>query len=137
MNEYALLVSNVFRETRFYTEQPKNIPHKKMVWLPVVRQVGNTAFSSAVNNTWVIQTQTPAAVKPQVVSARQARLALLNNNLLDDVELIVSLQNKSIQIAWEYATEIYRTDELITTLAKELKLSNSDVDRLFLEASLL
>jgi hypothetical protein len=36
MTEYALIVDGTFKETRNFPEKPANIPHKKVVWLPVV-----------------------------------------------------------------------------------------------------
>ena len=75
-------------------------------------------------------------VIPPSITMRQCRLYLLNQNLLDDVENIVS-QNRAWQIEWEYANEILRTNQLITAMQSSLNLTNEQVDTMFLEASKL
>lgn len=135
MREFALLINDEFKEIRQYDTKPVNIPHKDVVWLDVVRQTGNTAFTANINNTWVIQTTPSVTPTPTVVSARQARLALLNNNLLDEVNVLVSTQPKSVQITWEYATEVRRDDQILNQLAINLNLTEEDLDNLFVEAS--
>lgn len=38
MAEYALIVNGVFREIKNFSQQPTNVPHKQVVWLPVVHE---------------------------------------------------------------------------------------------------
>ena len=71
---------------------------------------------------------------PHSITMRQYRLYLLNQNLLDRVEDIVS-QNKAWQIEWEYANEVERTNQLITAMQSSLNLTNEEVDNMFIEAS--
>ena len=73
---------------------------------------------------------------PTSITMRQCRLYLLNQNLLDDVENIVS-QNRAWQIEWEYANEVLRTNQLITAMQSSLNLTNEQVDTMFFEASKL
>lgn len=75
-------------------------------------------------------------VIPTSITMRQCRLHLLNQNLLDDVENIVS-QNRAWQIEWEYANEVLRTNQLIVAMQSSLNLTNEQVDTMFLEASKL
>lgn len=75
-------------------------------------------------------------VIPTSITMRQCRLYLLNQNLLDDVENIVS-QNRAWQIEWEYANEVLRTNQLITAMQSSLNLTDEQVDSMFLEASKL
>lgn len=75
-------------------------------------------------------------VIPTSITMRQCRLYLLNQNLLDDVENIVS-QNRSWQIEWEYAIEVLRTNQLIVAMQSSLNLTDEQVDTMFLEASKL
>jgi len=37
MNEYALFINGTFEHIKRLAEQPVNIPHKNVVWYPVVR----------------------------------------------------------------------------------------------------
>ena len=71
---------------------------------------------------------------PHSITMLQCRLYLLNQNLLDRVEDIVS-QNKAWQIEWEYANEVERTNQLITAMQSSLNLTNEEVDNMFIEAS--
>lgn len=73
---------------------------------------------------------------PTSITMRQARLYLLNQNLLDNVESLVS-QNRAWQIEWEYANEVLRTNQLITAMQSSLNLTNEQVDTMFFEASKL
>jgi hypothetical protein len=77
----------------------------------------------------------PAPTVPQVVSPKQARIALLNAGLLDQVQAAVDAAGGATKIAWEYATEISRTDPLIETLAQSLQLTDAQVDQLFTAAA--
>lgn len=78
----------------------------------------------------------PIIIVPNSITMRQARLYLLSINKLDDVELLVQ-GNKAWQIEWEYANEVLRSNQLITTLQSALELSNTDIDNMFIEASKL
>ena len=70
-------------------------------------------------------------VVPSSMSMKQARLALLSAGLLDKVESTISGMSKSAQIAWEFSTQVDRTDALTQSLAELLGLSSADVDALF------
>ena len=77
---------------------------------------------------------------PQSVTMRQARLALLNVGLLDDVDAAIAsiqdpVQRKAAQIEWEYATSVDRNSEFVQNLAAGLNLSDTDLDNLFTQAS--
>lgn len=81
----------------------------------------------------------PPGVKtkvPQVVTMRQARLALLDAGLLDAVQAAVNVAPQETKIAWEYAIELGRSDSLVTTLAASLGLTETQIDGLFILASL-
>jgi len=75
-------------------------------------------------------------VIPTSITMRQCRLYLLNQNLLDDVENIVS-QNRAWQIEWEYENEVLRTNQLIVAMQSSLNLTYEQIDTMFLEASKL
>lgn len=78
--------------------------------------------------------ETPVAV-PTTVTKRQAKLALLDSGILDDVETLVSSLDRGTRIEWEDSTEFHRDSPIISSLAKGLGLSEKDVDTLFLKAS--
>ena len=74
---------------------------------------------------------------PAVVSARQARLALIGAGLLDAVETAVAGLSAAHRVEWEYATEVHRDHALIADLATALDLTSAQVDDLFRAAALL
>lgn len=75
----------------------------------------------------------PPAVENRV-TARQARLALLEAGLLDKVEKSVASSDRKTQIAWEFANELGRKDSMVEAISNALGLSESEVDDLFARA---
>jgi len=109
---------------------------------PVVRASqsatpGEPVFANgAWRQTWVVTDNPPPSV-PDTVSARQARLALLQGGILASVEAMIARQDKATRITWEYATEFRRDDPLLTQLAQNLGLSEAEIDQFFTLASTL
>jgi hypothetical protein len=77
------------------------------------------------------QEEINAAKAAQSVTMRQARLALLQSGLLDQVTSAIAQGTQADQITWEYATEVCRTDSLVNNLALVLGLTNQQLDELF------
>lgn len=91
---------------------------------------------------WLTAGNTPEPyVAPVVVitsvTPRQARLALLSEGLLDEVQTLVDQAGGAAKITWEYATEINRNDPLIESLGQTLGLSETQIDNLFTQAATL
>ena len=74
---------------------------------------------------------------PQVVTIRQAKLALLQAGLLDDVDAAVAQADRATQIEWEYATEVRRYWPTLLTLQTALGLTEQQVNDLFISAALI
>lgn len=74
---------------------------------------------------------------PQVVTPRQARLALLAAGLLDDVNAAIAAAGTQAQIDWDYALEIRRDNALIASMAGGLGLTSAQIDDLFRAAAAL
>lgn len=78
---------------------------------------------------------------PEVVTMRQARLALLQVGLLSNVEAAInslaSPQKEAAQIEWEYSQEVQRDKELVALLAPALGLNDAQLDALFVLAATL
>jgi hypothetical protein len=90
---------------------------------------------------WELVDAPPEPV-PDVVSMRQARLALLQVGLLDQVDAaIMAIEDptarREAEITWQYSTEVMRTDPLVAQLAATFGLSESEVDDLFRLAATL
>lgn len=95
--------------------------------------------------TWLADGNSPdpvpsaPVVVPEVVSMRQARLALLDAGLLSAVTTAIagmsSPAKERAQIDWEYATEVRRDNALLVALATSLSLDAGDLDALFTAAA--
>jgi hypothetical protein len=80
----------------------------------------------------------PADIPPVVIpdiSMRQARLALLADGLLDDVE--AALSTPEYKIWWEYSTVVERSNYLVNDVLKILGKSDEEIDQMFIGASQL
>lgn len=82
-----------------------------------------------------VEYETTPTIVPDLITPRQARLALLGADLLDDVEAAVNAAGGATKITWEYATEINRNDPLFATLGGSLGLTADQIDNLFRAAS--
>lgn len=79
--------------------------------------------------------QFPAAPVPFSVTMRQARLALLSQGILDDVETaIAEMDDRAVQIEWEFATTVERQSPFVAQIAELLALDDEALDALFLKA---
>lgn len=75
---------------------------------------------------------------PEVVTMRQARLALLQANLLTAVQdAIANGSDEAMKIEWEYATEVRRDWASLISLAAALNMSDAELDGLFILAGTL
>ena len=82
----------------------------------------------------------PIAV-PQIVTMRQARLALLGAGKLTDVDNAInalpSPAKEAAQIEWEYSQEVNRQNGLVSQLAPLLGMTEADLDALFVAGAAL
>lgn len=74
---------------------------------------------------------------PQQVTMRQARLALLNAGLLDDVEVVIAAAGREAQLEWEYAAVVDRSNPAIAAVQQQEDLTDAQIDDLFREAAKL
>ena len=104
------------------------------------------AFRSAVADAGASAPVIPVSIEdtglgvepvPPVVSARQLRLQLLQDELLDETEAFIAAAPREVQIAFEYAVEFERYHPFITGAADALGLSQDQVDDMFRRAARL
>ena len=69
----------------------------------------------------------PLSVAIREIDARQLRLALLQMELLDDIEAALSQLGRAAQIEWEYATNIREDYPLVLALATNLGLDTKEI----------
>ena len=83
----------------------------------------------------------PAVIIPQRITARQARLALLDAGLLDDVDDIIEALpanvRAQVRIEWDRATHVERGSPVTQMVATALGLTSAQVDALFVAAAVL
>ena len=73
---------------------------------------------------------------PLSITPLQAKLQLLEIELLDEVEELVK-QDRRVEIYWTNAQKFNKDDEILKTMATALGLSSEQLDDLFLQASKL
>ena len=78
-------------------------------------------------------------IVPEVVTMRQARLALLAVGKLADVTAAInslpSPEKEAAQIEWEFSTTVVRTHGLVEQLSPVLGFTSEELDSLFLAAA--
>ena len=79
----------------------------------------------------------PPPVVPQIVSRAQFILALLQIDLLDEVEAAIALADRATQINYQERLEFERGFPLIATMAAVLGKTDAEVDALFVLAATL
>lgn len=91
----------------------------------------------ATGETFEREMAEPVVSVPDAISMRQARLALLQADLLSAVDAAVDSLDTAARIEWEYATEVRRDSVLVAMLAPALGLDDKQVDALFIAAAAL
>lgn len=80
-------------------------------------------------------------VIPERVSMRQARLALLEAELLDSVDAAIigmpGVDGQAARIEWDYSQEVWREKPLVAMMAQALNLTAEQLDDLFFRAGQL
>jgi len=81
------------------------------------------------------------ALIPKSVTMRQARLALLENGLLDTVQQAIAnmqgVEGDKARIEWEFSSAVERDKQLVLSLTSALNLTETQLDALFILANTL
>ena len=77
---------------------------------------------------------------PESVTMRQARLVLLQQGILDDVETAINTiedeaTRRAVQIEWEYALDVRRDWPALQMVTQQLGITDEQLDQMFLLAS--
>ena len=108
----------------------------------IIAQGGFEERQGAWYRTWVVTNYTPEEKRQRMkVTMRQARLALLQQNLLSQVETAIAAmqdpEKSQVSIEWEYASTVERTSPWIGTMGNALGLTEEQLDDLFVLAATL
>ena len=106
--------------------------------------IGTQVAQFSGRDGWALLAEAPTALPapvPQVVTMRQARLALLQQGLLASIQpAIDSLDEPSrsaASIEWEYSQTVERNRPFVQLLSQALELTDEDLDALFTLAATL
>lgn len=77
----------------------------------------------------------PLPAVPDRVSARQFKLQLFAEGILDDVEAFIALQSQAVQIAYENSSTFVRTDQMMQSGFEALNFSSEQIDAFFAAAA--
>jgi len=130
-NGYAKV--SVFREHDRATH--KLVPSEPVYEAPFVYTVSVVAKTAED-----LEAERRAGI-PQSITPRQARLALLAEDLLDAVESafakLPEQQRKAAQIEWQHASAIERNSPLVSQFGPLLGLTEAQIDELFVSGAQL
>lgn len=127
------------------------IEHPSYGWIPFTASpddsepLGVEIYNQAINGEFgaveeYVPTQ-PVISIPSFVTMRQARLALLQQGLLSQVQIAIdslpSPQKEAAQIEWDYSSEVHRNKPFVQLLSAALGLTEEQLDDLFVLASTL
>lgn len=98
--------------------------------------VGTGEIVEADTITWPEPPAPPVPV-PQSVTMRQAARALLDADLLDDVEALVATLPRAYQIDWERASVVERSNPLVEIVRQQKNMTDAQIDDLFITAATL
>lgn len=83
----------------------------------------------------------PPPIIPQVVTMRQARLALMGALKLSTVNAAIAampgVQGDAARIEWEFSGEVTRAQPLVLSMGQVLGLTDAQLDALFVTAASL
>lgn len=127
------------------------IEHPSHGWIPFtaspddVETLGKEIYNKAISGEYgeIAEYVAPPVqvLIPSFVTMRQARLALLQQGLLSQVQTAIdslpSPQKEAAQIEWDYSSEVHRDKPFVQLLGAALGLSNEELDDLFVLASTL
>lgn len=135
--KYAYVQNNTAVEVVESNPHMLFVPHYAAQFIVVADEV--QAGWKLVGGEW--EEPEPVIYIPQEVTMRQARLALLENGLLANVQPAINSlpepDKTKAQIEWEHSNGLERNNPFVATLGAALGLDGAGIDALFVQASLL
>ena len=145
MDQSKMITLYLYDDQGFYAgngvyDQSASVPGRSTPVAPPVKT--GDLYPRFVGGQWGLEEKPVAPVVepsvPAVVTVRQAKLALLQAGLLDDVEAAIAASaDRAVQIEWEYATEFLRDWPALLAMQPALGLTDTQIDDLFRRAATL
>ena len=135
--KYAYVQNNTAVEVVQSNPHMLFVPHYAAQFIEVADEV--QAGWKLVGGEW--EEPEPVIYTPQEVTMRQARLALLENGLLANVQPAINSlpepDKTKAQIEWDYSNALQRGNPFVATLGTALGLNEEALDNLFITAAKL
>ena len=135
--KYAHVINNTINELIESDPFTLFVPGYAAQFIEVADEV--QAGWKLVDGEWI--EPEPVIYIPQEVTMRQARLALLENSLLANVQTAINSlpepAKTKAQIEWEYSNALQRSNPFVSTLGTALGLDSEALDNLFIQANTL
>ncbi len=135
--KYAYVQNNTAVEVVQSNPHMLFVPHYATQFIEVADKV--QAGWKLVDGEWT--EPEPVIYTHQEVTMRQARLALLENGLLANVQPAINSlpepDKTKAQIEWEYSNALQRGNPFVATLGTALGLNEEALDNLFITAAKL
>jgi hypothetical protein len=105
---------------------------------PMPQPIGIPRF---IDGAWVDEALPDVIPVPEEVTMRQARLALLQAGLLDQVESALTqmtgVEGQAAKIEWEYSQSVRRDKPFVLSIGGLLGLTSAQLDDLFVAAAVI
>ena len=97
-------------------------------------------YNDGVFTTPKIQEEVPKI--PESIAMWQARSALIDAGLLDDIDAFLAnipdaTERKKAQVKWEFSNTVRRDDPLLAAVVVKMGITNQQLDALFIAAAAL
>jgi hypothetical protein len=104
--------------------------------VPMPQPIGVPRF---VDGEWIDEAAPDVVPVPKEVTMRQARLALLQSGMLDQVEVALTqmegVEGQAAKIEWEYSQSVRRDKPFVLAIGQLLGLNSNALDDLFITAA--
>ena len=104
----------------------------------LIEATGGAGIGWTYDGQWQAPPPKPPVI-PQEITMRQARLVLLQEGLLSQVDAAIEAMSEpertAAKIEWEYSATLKRDHQLVVSLTAALGLTAAQVDALFVAAA--
>lgn len=104
-------------------------------WIVMEGERPSPEHVAQADGSWII----PPTPVPEVVTMRQARIALSRAGLISQVEQALTAMEgqagEEARIEWDYSSEVHRSKPFVVGLGAAIGLTDAEINDLFITAS--